>query len=148
MAGVSERLHDMANQTTDQVQFFLGIDEKAKKTLSEEIKSEKSLINKYSKLLHLLVDRISTLSVSEVNDSGIISDMQEKVKMLVPGTPTDRRKFLRWIPSQMEKYVDTIQSFQKRIIICQQQIEQSMEQLQQLQKKISTEIRQKQTHQI
>lgn len=127
MAGVSDRLHVMANQTTEQIQFFLGIDEKSKKILSDEIKNEKSLISKYSKLLHLLVDRISTLSASEINFSRIISDSQEKVRLLVPGIPSDHNKFLKWVPTQMQKHIDTIQSFQQRVALSQQQIEQAME---------------------
>lgn len=123
------RLDKMADDTADRLQFFLSMDEKAKRNLIEEIKNEPTLSEKYGKLLHILIDRISSLATSKSDSSSIISDVRDKVSSLIPETPEDDNSFLEWIPEQMKKYIETIQSFQKRIVACQTQIEQSMRQL-------------------
>ena len=123
------QLHKLADDAADQVQLFLGMDERAKRSLVREIKDEPTLIKKYAKLLHVLIDRISTLATSKSSSASIIGDVRERVSVLIPETPTDENSFLEWIPGQMKKYIETIQSFQKRIVTCQSKIEQSMRRL-------------------
>ena len=123
------QLHKLADDAADQVQLFLAMDERAKRSLVREIKDEPTLIEKYAKLLHVLIDRISTLATSKSSSASIIGDVRERVSVLIPETPTDETVFLEWIPGQMKKYIETIQSFQKRIVTCQSKIEQSMRRL-------------------
>jgi predicted nucleic acid-binding Zn-ribbon protein len=104
-------LRELTDQVLDQVQFFLV----------SEIKSESELSEKYGKLLHLLVDRISSLS--GYSDARDVAQLYEEVHHFVPSAPSIRSQFMKWLPGQMQKYTELIRSFQFRIQACEQQLQ-------------------------
>jgi predicted nuclease with TOPRIM domain len=115
-----KQLATIANETIEQIQFFLGLDESATRNLVSEIRREPDVTEKCAKLIHLLVDRLSDLSIQINSHELAIGQLYDDIRRRMPVAPSDRSKFLAWIPRQMERYLELIQSFQDRLRTCKE----------------------------
>jgi chromosome segregation ATPase len=114
-----KQLAAVADETIEQIQFFLGLDESTTRTLVSEIRREPDVSEKCAKLIHLLVDRLSSLSIQINSHELAIDQLYDDVRKRIPVAPSNGAKFLAWIPRQMERYLESIQSFQDRLRVCE-----------------------------
>ncbi|KAK8895489.1 hypothetical protein M9Y10_023956 [Tritrichomonas musculus] len=133
---------EMANQTADQAFLLLGLDQISTENLINEIKTESNLKIKYSKLLHILIDRLTVMNQGYCNFPEECKDCIKKVKNIfiqnayrkekniknincsdgdfVPDKPKD---FLQWVPDQFEIFTSAISRFRSKIDDSQRKID-------------------------
>jgi chromosome segregation ATPase len=121
-----KQLATIANETITQIQFFLGLDEGATRSLVAEIRREPEVTEKCAKLIHLLVDRLSSLSIQINSHELAIGQLYDDIRRRMPVAPSDRSKFLAWIPRQMERCLESIQSFQDRLRAYEEPLDQKL----------------------
>lgn len=117
---------EMANQTADQAFLLLGLDRVSTENLINEVKAESNLKVKYSKLLHILINRLTLMNQNRCNFPEECKECIQKVKDVfiqndyiqkrdidfIPSKPKD---FLRWIPDQFELFTSTILKFRSKV---------------------------------
>ncbi|OHT14730.1 hypothetical protein TRFO_02987 [Tritrichomonas foetus] len=106
--------HELADQTADQAQLLLGLDQISTEHLINEIKNDGNLQSKYSKLFHILINRLTVLSQPQNNYPNEFKQTIKTIRKMNNQTPTNPKEFLRWIPSQFELFTTTISSLQSK----------------------------------
>lgn len=87
-------LNEYINETAEQVRLFLSLDRLSSNALIDEIKDEKKVEIKLSKLLHLLVDRLKFQSLNRSSDFDfVVCKLREKLGEDVPKNSSD---FVQW----------------------------------------------------
>ena len=136
---------EMANQTADQAFLLLGLDRFSAENLINEIKTETNFRLKYSKLLHVLIDRLTVMNQSHLNFPEECKECIKKVRNIfrqiannqkksfsdssysdsdfVPSKPKD---FLKWIPGQFELFTTKMANFRLRIDKSQKKLDHIM----------------------
>ena len=133
-----ETISFIADQNADRVRFFLGINQKDADLLIDEIHSEKKVDTKVSKLLRLLVDRLSAYqrysatSSSESQNSSSLSSTSSlpqnpdllRMKKKIDATREectqtksniDQQKSQEIDPNLSKKFIDQIEKLKKEL---------------------------------
>lgn len=101
----SSRLRQILDETAEQMCFLSHLDEKSARLLTDEVISENDLIEKTHKLLHIMVDEISTMKMnnaqSQSSSTAFLYAMLSKSNRNVP---IDGDELMKWIPAKIDEH--------------------------------------------
>ena len=101
----SSRLRQILDETAEQMCFLSHLDEKSARLLTDEVISENDLIEKTHKLLHIMIDEISTMKMnnaqSQSSSTAFLYAMLSKSNRNVP---IDGDELMKWIPAKIDEY--------------------------------------------
>lgn len=111
---VSAQLREIIDEAAEQMRDLSHFEEKAAAVIAEEIVAEEDVTVKVSKLLHVLLDEISTLKMSSLqNSTSDIAVLYAMVAKRFRNVPDDATAFVPWLCGKigdLQKQVKRLQT--------------------------------------
>lgn len=108
MNGENQIISDIVDQSIDQAALLFNYSQKFNNIVISEIKNETNSIIKLNKLIHVLIEQLTT----HQNESKKLNQLQNSILKIYPRAPNEINRLLRWIPKKMAKEKQKIESTQ------------------------------------
>ena len=112
----------IVNENAEQLKLFLNVDELSSSSLVDDILKEEDTINKLSKFMRLVMDRLSFSSDPSKYNTNLIINLMKSTKEIFPDTPTTGKEFSDWLPQILRKQKGDLKSLKKKLINCQENL--------------------------
>ena len=108
MKSKKDSLHSLINNSAEQSRLILGLKKNDSDCIINEIINEPSILEKLSKLLFLLIERLSSYHHSNNNNFQSLNELIKNFKINLPEIPTNFEDFSNWIPNTILNYKNEI----------------------------------------
>ncbi|KAK8897831.1 hypothetical protein M9Y10_000059 [Tritrichomonas musculus] len=112
---IEKIISEIVDQSIEQAALILNYDSIFNSSVISEIKNEKDLITKLSKLIHIFIEQLTSYQ-NKVNDI-YLQKLQSSIFKIYPKAPKEIRHLLKWIPRKMAKEKQKIDNCQKNQIV-------------------------------
>ena len=112
----------IVDENAGQLKLFLNVDELSSTTLVDEILKEDDPINKLSKFMRLVMDRLSFSSDPSKYNTNLIMNLMKTTQEIFSETPSTGKEFAIWLPQILKKQKGELKSLKKKLINCQENL--------------------------